>query len=228
MKSSAWQVIEGLVDMKVFAGNSRLYDTYVSCSRPFLEDCNHETLTEMHFLGSVFQPLCGEYLKAYLGHNDCYRKLDNSYDSCQRKRQKQLGKTTADSILYRSILCDATNEYVLCLFTATSLGCSIEAAKIYTDLVNQTLATLLANTGYSCHIANPLDVIKLLTTTTSTTTATTTISHMSRGPHGFLTTTLTNAYEAHNTGARYSPFKIVIIVLVVQRWLKVYFTLSRT
>lgn len=130
--------------------------------------------------------------------------------------------------LFCGFLFSATNEYVLCLFTATSLGCSIEAAKIYTDLVNQTLATLLANTGYSCHIANPLDVIKLLTTTTSTTTATTTISHMSRGPHGFLTTTLTNAYEAHNTGARYSPFKIVIIVLVVQRWLKVYFTLSRT
>ncbi|CAG2215013.1 unnamed protein product [Mytilus edulis] len=68
-----------------------------------------------------------------------------------------------------------TNEYVGCTFTVTALLCSLEAANVYFKIINESISFLLLNSGFSCTIRHPNDVIKVITTTTSTTTITTEI-----------------------------------------------------
>lgn len=66
----------------------------------------------------------------------------------------------------------SSKDYVMCIYTATALGCSMQAADIYFKLLKRSLSNIFKAEGYKCTIRHPLDVISIYTTTPSTTTKT--------------------------------------------------------
>ena len=67
----------------------------------------------------------------------------------------------------------AANRYVLCVMTATILGCSLRSANVYFNILNQTISNIFQARSYQCYIYHPMDVVSLYTTTSSTVTMTT-------------------------------------------------------
>lgn len=67
----------------------------------------------------------------------------------------------------------AANQYVLCVMTATILGCSLHSANVYFNILNQTITNVFRSSDYQCYIYHPIDVVSLYTTTTSTVAPTT-------------------------------------------------------
>ncbi|XP_076114621.1 uncharacterized protein LOC143082693 isoform X2 [Mytilus galloprovincialis] len=152
-----------------------LFQEYKTCSQPFFMNCDQETLTEFHILDSAFSPICGHLAAEYIKQRSCFQRLQRTYKKCQERRQEQLNMQETDAKHYKLHMCTVTNEYVGCTFTVTALLCSLEAANVYFKIINESISFLLLNSGFSCTIRHPNDVIKVITTTTSTTTITTEI-----------------------------------------------------
>ncbi|XP_069133186.1 uncharacterized protein, partial [Argopecten irradians] len=151
-----------------------LFQNYMRCSEQYLHHCNNNTIFQLYELESAFKPLC-KYSKEYVAHRTCYRRLETNFEWCQEERQKKLAQKKHTDIQYHEYMCNVTNEYVQCIFTATFLRCSMGAANIYYDIINQSVSSLLAHvTSFQCIIRHPLDAIPVFTTTTSTTTRETT------------------------------------------------------
>ncbi|XP_033752386.1 uncharacterized protein LOC117336117 [Pecten maximus] len=151
-----------------------LFQNYMSCSEPYLHHCNNNTVFQLYELESAFKPLC-KYSKEYVAHRSCYRRLETNFEWCQKERQTKLELRKPTDIQYHGYMCNVTNEYVQCIFTATFLRCSMGAANIYYDIINQSVSSLLTHvTSFRCVIRHPLEAIPVFTTTTSTTTRATT------------------------------------------------------
>lgn len=150
-----------------------LFQEYKSCSQPFFINCDQDTITEFHILDSAFSPICGHLASEYIQQRTCFRRLQRTYKKCQEQRQEKLQMQEPDAIHYKLHMCTVTNDYVGCTYTVTALLCSLEAANVYFKIINESISLLLYNSGFSCTIRHPNDVIKVITTTTSTTTVTT-------------------------------------------------------
>lgn len=152
-----------------------LFQEYKTCSDPYFINCDEDTLTEFHILDSAFTPICGHLASEYIKQRSCFRRLQRTYKKCQEQRQEKLQMQEPDAIHYKLHMCTVTNEYIGCTYTVTALLCSLEAANVYFKIINESISYLLHNSGFSCTIRHPNDVIKVITTTSSTTTITTDI-----------------------------------------------------
>lgn len=75
------------------------------------------------------------------------------------------GKTFYDVLNFST-----AKDYVLCIYSATALGCSMNAADTYFKLLNHTFTSIFDSNTYQCVFRNPMDVISIYTTSQSTTT----------------------------------------------------------
>jgi len=110
-----------------------------------------------------------------------------------------------------------TNHYVQCIFTVTAIGCSIEAANVYYNIINQSVTSLLKDVkDFTCTIRHPDDVIKVLTTTTTTSTTTMTPKYTLRStkPTVVIQSTSGNSHRV-SSAHRNSSHSIILIVLVI-------------
>ena len=64
----------------------------------------------------------------------------------------------------------SSTDYISCLYTATALGCSMQAADVYFEILKRSLSLTFSAEGLNCVLRHPLDVISVYTTTSSTTT----------------------------------------------------------
>ena len=75
-----------------------------------------------------------------------------------------------------SIFSSSYNDYVMCTYTATALGCSMQAADVYFEILSKSIRTIFKADGYHCVIRHPLDVISIYTTASPSTVDTRTSS----------------------------------------------------
>ena len=68
------------------------------------------------------------------------------------------------------VVFSSAKEYVLCIYSSTALGCSIQAADLLFELLNQSVRSVFRSNLHTCDIRHPMDVITIYTTTPSPST----------------------------------------------------------
>lgn len=160
------------------------FQEYMNCSRPFLRTCNQDIIHQLNTLESAFIPICTDFTEEYILHRVCYRNHANAYANCQKQRNDRLTviNVNESDIQYKTDTCNLTNQYLQCVYVATSLGCSLQAANVYFNILNQTISIMMRNSDFICNIRHPKDVIQVFTTTTSTTTEKQTTTYSMTSP----------------------------------------------
>ncbi|XP_059141353.1 uncharacterized protein LOC131929284 [Physella acuta] len=150
------------------------------CSEPIVSQCKGEIIYAIQAFKSRQQYICGERFtrKGISDMPTCVRTYQRNFAKCKRTRAEKLEQ---DSYMTQAPTsphpwCNYTNEYIECVFTIMSFGCTMKVANKYFEQANQSSPVIDAIYRYGCSFSHPLDILK----TTSPTTETTSPMH---GPH---------------------------------------------
>ncbi|XP_052802266.1 uncharacterized protein LOC128232634 [Mya arenaria] len=149
----------------------RSYQDYRNCTEPFLTSCNNRTREEIQTFDVSLGLICTDLFNDYLQHRACFHRLQGSHVACRNKQVAAIKDIDVRLPAYKLLFCSAARDYVLCVYTATALGCSMSAADTYFRLLNSSISHVFRTYSYPCSVRHPMDVISIFTSTRPTTGA---------------------------------------------------------
>ncbi|ESO97590.1 hypothetical protein LOTGIDRAFT_152679 [Lottia gigantea] len=142
----------------------RLYEEYRSCKYTGFEKCYNEIQKEMTILDKVFDPICSKQFHDFVTGTNCIHRYRRHYKVCHRKKHNKDSHVPSYRSLHSkhrkdNIHCNITKDYIMCLYSVTALGCSIDVAENYFTILNQSLSTAFKYRGQLCILNHPLTAI---------------------------------------------------------------------
>ncbi|XP_062601635.1 uncharacterized protein LOC134263319 [Saccostrea cucullata] len=192
----------------------RLVDEYQTCSQTITKGCDRITIHNMHLLYRAFLPICGKYKQDYVYHRDCYSQQMFLYKSCHQRRQSQVHQIRRNEH-YNLQICQVTNQYMKCVYLVTALQCSMEAADVYFNILNQSISLSFSDADFTCYIRHPDDDISVFTTTKSTSRAATSLGFTTSvgGPKG--KRSVSSATEAVSSNSGCFVLLLVLYFIII-------------